>query len=69
MRETVMNVVVQAKDFDEHSLKALRLRDCEIAEEDMISAKATAMRPSPTSSRPGASRPTKFRGRSRRKSE
>ena len=28
--------MLQAKDFDEHSLKALRLRDCEIAEEDMI---------------------------------
>ena len=35
----LMNVVVQAKDFDEHSLKALRLRDCEIAEEDMIFGK------------------------------
>ncbi|CAH0373131.1 unnamed protein product [Pelagomonas calceolata] len=32
----LMNVVLQAKDFDEHSLKALRLRDCEIFEEDMI---------------------------------
>ena len=30
-----MNVVVQAKDFDEHSLKALRLKDCEIDEEDL----------------------------------
>ena len=28
-------VVLQAKDFDEHSLKALRLRNCEIAEEDL----------------------------------
>ena len=35
----LMNVVVQAKDFDEHSLKALRLRDCEIAEDDMIFGK------------------------------
>ena len=29
------NVVLQAKDFDEHSLKALRLKDCEIDEEDL----------------------------------
>ena len=31
--------MLQAKDFDEHSLKALRLRDCEIFEEDMIFGK------------------------------
>ena len=63
--ESDENVVLQAKDFGDIDLLPWPT-DKDKDEEDMRTT--TAMRTSPTTrSRPGASRPTKFRGRSRRR--